>query len=111
MEFKPITISFSNYNSDVAELLIEKKKDKRFKQNDYVCECIRFFEKYKDKVIETLGTPAQSVQQNIDMNALKEMIEDTIDKKIKDINSDKKENDKIKLEENLIFSAGSLDDD
>lgn len=51
-----ITVSFSKKNSDVYNLLVNKKEnEKGFNQNEYICGCIRFFEKYKDKLNNNLS--------------------------------------------------------
>lgn len=48
--YESISVSFSKKNSDVWDILTNKKKDITFNQNDYVCEAIRFYEKNKDKI-------------------------------------------------------------
>lgn len=105
---KATTMTFSNFNMDIAELLAKKKEEGHFKQTDYICECIRFYEKYKDQVVESLGVP-NSTQANIDINALKEMISQTIDEKIGSLDKPKKEVDN--LENNLGVCNDFLDED
>lgn len=51
-----ITVSFSEKNKDVYNLLLENKNKigKSFNQNDFVCESIRFYIKNKDKSFNDL---------------------------------------------------------
>lgn len=45
------TFTFSRRNSDVRQILIEKKKsDPYFVTTDYICEAVRFYERNKDKI-------------------------------------------------------------
>lgn len=82
MELKLITISLSKANSDVANLLIEKKENKRFKQGEYICKCIRFYEKYKDKIIETIKVSNSQDHQQVNEKILRNIINSEIDKKL-----------------------------
>lgn len=51
-----ITLGFSKKNLDVFNLLQDKKENEEgFNQSEYICDCIRFFEQYKDKLNNNLG--------------------------------------------------------
>lgn len=105
---KAITLSFSRKNEDIFNLLEDKKKDKGFNQNDYICEAIRFYEENKDKIAS-----------NLDEYRIKELIDKKIEELKKELmNGDisidlnaKEEFDDKKLEENLNFDMSILEDD
>lgn len=39
-----VTLTFSKKNEDVKDILDKKRKEKKIKITDYICECIRFYE-------------------------------------------------------------------
>lgn len=46
-----INFTYSKKNKDVKEIINTKKElDKNFVITDYICNCVRFYEKYNDKV-------------------------------------------------------------
>ncbi|WP_338631899.1 hypothetical protein [Clostridium baratii] len=65
---KGLTITWAKKNYDVKDIL-KIKKEEGIKLTDYVCEAIRFFEKNKD-----------NVNSNFDIK----MIEELVDRRIKE---------------------------
>ncbi|NFF59814.1 hypothetical protein FDB08_13085 [Clostridium botulinum] len=50
-----LTVSFSKKNLEIKELIEDKKEQIRgFEHSQYVCDAIRFFEKYKDKELGSI---------------------------------------------------------
>lgn len=78
---KPVTISFSEKNKDVAKQLedFKKKLGRSFNQNDYVCQCIRFYEENKNKSFNELNE--ERINQLIEKK-LDEFKKQLIDKEI-----------------------------
>lgn len=51
-----VTVSFSKKNLDVKNLIDSKKEQiEGFEHSQYVCEAIRFYEKYKDKELGSIN--------------------------------------------------------
>lgn len=44
-----VTLSFSRKNLDIFNLLVEKRENGPFNQNEYICNAIRFYEENKGK--------------------------------------------------------------
>jgi hypothetical protein len=112
---KPVTISFSEKNRDVAKLLEDFKKElgRSFNQNDYVCQCIRFFQENKDKSFGDLNE--DHINEMIDKK-LEEFKKQLINKELvldleEEIKSEALElNNKI-LEEKVNFDESAYEED
>lgn len=64
-----ILVSFSKKNSDVFEILEEKKKEENIIISDYVCECIRYYEqKHNEKDSESVEETVKKVIANMFVN-------------------------------------------
>lgn len=91
------TLTFSKKNQDAKEILDKIKQEDKVKVTDYICECVRFYEKNKNKV--------SSRSSVID----EEKIKDIVEKHVMDIlinsniaiKNDTKEEFEPNLEENL----------
>lgn len=110
---RPVTISFSEKNKDVAKLLKDLKKDlgRAFNQNDYVCQCIRFFEENKDKSFSKLNE--NRINELIE-NKLEEFKKQLINEEIIldiDGNLKKQEFNNEVLEEVSNIDASSYEED
>lgn len=44
-----LLVSFSKKNTDVFEIIEEKRKEENIIISDYICECVRFYEKNHNK--------------------------------------------------------------
>lgn len=60
-------ISFSEKNTDIYELLEDKKKIKGFNTSDYICEAIRFYEQNKN------------FRQQLNLDTVKKLIDDKLE--------------------------------
>lgn len=106
-----ITLSFSQKNKDVSELLQSYKETlgKAFVQNDFICEAIRFYVKNKDEAFGNLDE--DRVKKLID-ERFEEFRKELLDKELSfDLKEEKELFDNKVLEKNLDIDASMLDDD
>lgn len=93
------TLTFSKKNQDVKKILEEKTEDPSIRVTDYICECIRFYEKNKNNFIQN--------------NVSEEKIKDIVEKHVMDIliNSNIAINNESKMEPNLEEDLDDVDVD
>lgn len=91
------TLTFAKKNLDVKELLDEFKKNKVV-ITDYICEAIRFYEKNKDKNLNSNA---------IDPLMLDKMIEDKIKLLMENNFTKNNESSVLNLEDNLDYVSDS----
>lgn len=62
-----LVLTFSKKNIDIRILLENKKaKDETFIVTDYICQCIRFYEKYKDSIeVTDLGAVGKLIDERL----------------------------------------------
>ena len=69
-----VQLTFSRRNQDVKKLLADKKdEDFDFVVTDYLCEAVRFYERYKEA--PPSSAPAQAT---VDVELMKKLIEEKI---------------------------------
>lgn len=102
---KSHTLTFSRKNKDIENLIARKGEDKSFILTDYICEAIRFFEEYKDKV-------NQNSNSHININSIIDLIDSRLNERLKEGNI-RIENSKLSLKEELEqdLEQRYLDDD
>ncbi|MGM8299646.1 hypothetical protein [Clostridium perfringens] len=102
---KSHTLTFSRKNKDIENLIARKGEDKSFILTDYICEAIRFFEEYKDKV-------NQNSNSSININSIIDLIDSRLNERLKEGNI-RIENSKLSLKEELEqdLEQRYLDDD
>ncbi|HFD2049294.1 hypothetical protein JJB67_16900 [Clostridium perfringens] len=102
---KSHTLTFSRKNKDIENLIARKGEDKSFILTDYICEAIRFFEEYKDKV-------NQNSNSSININSIIDLIDSRLNERLKEGNI-RIENSKLSLKEELEqdLEKRYLDDD
>lgn len=72
-----ITLTFSKRNGDVDKLFSDKREtDPTFVATEYICNAVRFFEKYKDSALES----KESLEAS-----MKVSMQDYIDKRLRDL--------------------------
>ncbi|EGT4141300.1 hypothetical protein P5F43_15010 [Clostridium perfringens] len=94
-------LTFSRKNLDVKKIINQKIDKERNIFTDYICEAVRFYEKYKDNI---------NSFNNFDIEKIKVIIDERIEEKLKNFQL-KDKDDKYENVMNKELDESFLDDD
>lgn len=100
-------LTFSKRNKDVQKILDEYKKDKSFVSTEYICNAIRFYEKYKDNIENSINIDINKLKRDIihELN-IEEVVKNEIEK-----NFNLKKDNSIKKNLECDLEHVSIDED